>query len=143
MEADLYSRSLGDRSDLIDGVIGEESSFHHTFGYYAQGVGPATAILPRGWEGRLTLIENANTGGAKAYCIDPQDLALAKLVAWREKDQMFLGHMAQAGLIDEKRVKGRIALLPVDDVTKEQVQDRLERLLSESVVSIPAFPRPR
>jgi len=40
-------------SDLIDGAIGELSSFHETFGYYAQGVAMTTAILPAGWENRV------------------------------------------------------------------------------------------
>ena len=37
----------GSRADLVDGSIGEASMFHDTFGYYAQGVGESTAVLPR------------------------------------------------------------------------------------------------
>ena len=40
----------GTRADLIDGSIGELSMFQETFGYYAQGVTPKTAILPAGWK---------------------------------------------------------------------------------------------
>ncbi|MDO8665573.1 MAG: hypothetical protein Q7J79_03105, partial [Gemmatimonadales bacterium] len=39
VEADIYPKNRPDRSDLIDGSIGEGSPFHATFGYYAQGVG--------------------------------------------------------------------------------------------------------
>jgi hypothetical protein len=49
MEADVYPRGHPERWDLIDGSIGEGSPFHTTYGYYAQGVGPETAILPSGW----------------------------------------------------------------------------------------------
>jgi len=35
IEADLYPRHAPDKSDLIDGAIGELSAFHQTFGYYA------------------------------------------------------------------------------------------------------------
>ena len=53
IEADVYPKHHPDRADLIDGAIGEGSDFHETFGYYAQGVGPTTAVLPTGWDLRL------------------------------------------------------------------------------------------
>ena len=49
MEADIYPLESPDLADVIDGAIGEGSKFHETNGYYAQGVGPDTAILPRDW----------------------------------------------------------------------------------------------
>ena len=52
-EADVYPRTYPERADLIDGSIGEGSPFERLFGYYAHGVGPETAVLPEGWEGRL------------------------------------------------------------------------------------------
>lgn len=36
------------KADQVDGVIGELSMFHETFGYYAQGVSVTTAVLPAG-----------------------------------------------------------------------------------------------
>jgi len=66
MEADLYPRNRPERAELVDGAIGEGSHFHEQFGYYAQGVGKGTAVLPRGWERRLVRIKNENTGGWKA-----------------------------------------------------------------------------
>ena len=47
MEADIYPLQAPDLADRIDGVIGEGSRFHDLFGYYAQGVGPETAVLPK------------------------------------------------------------------------------------------------
>ena len=38
MEVDVYPRDAPEKSDLIDGAIGELSAFHQTFGYYAHGV---------------------------------------------------------------------------------------------------------
>ncbi len=37
-------------AEKIEGALGEGSQFHETFGYYAQGVGPETAVLPSGLE---------------------------------------------------------------------------------------------
>ena len=52
MEVDVYPRHAPEKSDLIDGAIGELSAFHATFGYYAHGVDETTATLPAGWEER-------------------------------------------------------------------------------------------
>lgn len=61
MEADLYPWQRPELSDLIDGTIGELSPFQHRFGYYAQGVGPDTAVLPAGWQDRRVKVQNAGT----------------------------------------------------------------------------------
>lgn len=47
-EADIYPLNAPELADRIDAAIGEGSQFHETFGYYAQGVGPETALLPEG-----------------------------------------------------------------------------------------------
>jgi hypothetical protein len=53
MEADIYPMQRPELAELIEGAIGEGSPFHDLFGYYAQGVGPETAVLPTGWQARL------------------------------------------------------------------------------------------
>jgi hypothetical protein len=45
------------------------SRFHETFGYYAHGVSPTTAILAAGWEQRLIRLSNPNTDGATGFCL--------------------------------------------------------------------------
>jgi hypothetical protein len=65
VEVDLYPRAKPEDSDLVDGTIGEDSAFHDTYGYYAHGVGPETATLPSGWEGRLVPVKNENTGALR------------------------------------------------------------------------------
>lgn len=68
MEADIYPLQHPELAGLIDGAIGEASPFHERFGYYAQGVGPETAILPTGWQGRLVRLQNANTDLKVGWC---------------------------------------------------------------------------
>lgn len=70
MAADIYPLHRPELADLIDGAIGELSPFEECFGYYAQGVGPETAVLPEGWESRLVKIQNANTDLKIGYCLD-------------------------------------------------------------------------
>jgi len=75
-EADVCPRNYPERADNIDFANGELSSFHETFGYYAHGVSPATAILATGWEQRLIRLSNANTDGATGFCLDVHDVWL-------------------------------------------------------------------
>lgn len=111
-EADLFTLRDPKDADLIDGSIGEGSPFHENFGYYAQGVWKDTATLPDGWEERLVAFSNENTRGVVAKCLEPHDLAVAKLAAGREKDIEFLGEMLAHGLIKSAIILERIALLP-------------------------------
>lgn len=90
MEADIYPPENIDKADLIDGSIGEESPFHETFGYYAHGIGPETAILPKNWKNRVVTICNENTNNIKGICLHPIDIAVSKLIAGREKDIHFV-----------------------------------------------------
>ena len=53
-ELDIYPLRRPELAEVIDGAIGEGSPFHTTFGYYAQGVAPETAKLPRGWPGPVS-----------------------------------------------------------------------------------------
>ena len=88
VEADLAFLDDPDeaKSDDVDGRIGEGSAFHAEFGYYAQGVTLATAVLPEGWRDRLIAFERADAEPSHARCLEPHDLVVAKLVANREKD---------------------------------------------------------
>ena len=52
MEADVYPLEDPARAIKVDGAIGDGSSFHRQFGYYAHGVGPETAKLPQARKGR-------------------------------------------------------------------------------------------
>ncbi|HMG59016.1 MAG TPA: DUF6036 family nucleotidyltransferase, partial [Burkholderiales bacterium] len=94
MEADLYPKNKPELADKVDGAIGEGSKFHEQYGYYAQGVAPDTATLPRGWQRRLVRIENSNTDGYAGLCLEVHDLALSKYVAGREKDLEFTRELA-------------------------------------------------
>ncbi|MGH1558379.1 hypothetical protein ACRAWD_12585 [Caulobacter segnis] len=54
-EADLFATGVGTAeaeriSDELDAILGQASSFDATYGYYCDGVGEATAILPSGLE---------------------------------------------------------------------------------------------
>ncbi|HKP63979.1 MAG TPA: DUF6036 family nucleotidyltransferase [Polyangiales bacterium] len=127
VEADLYPKNHPERADLIDGTIGELSPFHETYGYYAQGVGPETAVLPEAWETRLITIQNDNTRWAKGMCLEPHDLILSKYVAGREKDLVFVKVAAEHGIVQRAHLEQRLAALKISDAQRELVAQRIAR----------------
>jgi hypothetical protein len=128
MEADFYARHAPEKSDLIDGAIGELSTFHQTFGYYAHGVDDTTATLPAGWEARLVSVRNENTGGATGWCLDVHDLACAKLVAGRERDMDFLRVLLRERMVDLPTVHEHLGQLQLPPERVEALRQRLHRL---------------
>lgn len=126
-EADLFPLNYPERSDLIDGSIGEGSSFHELFGYYAQGVGERTAVLPKGWRNRLIRIENANTRGVTGLCLEVHDLAISKHVAGREKDLEFTRELARHGMTDSKTLLARLKQTESSAELKKIIEARIRR----------------
>lgn len=124
-EADVYPRHRPERADLVDGSIGEGSAFHATFGYYAQGVGPETAILPAGWEGRLVRVENANTRGVAGLCLEVHDLAISKYVAGRPKDREFTRALARHGMTRRDTLLARVEETALDPMVRSLVLQRI------------------
>ncbi|CAN5920701.1 hypothetical protein BH11MYX3_BH11MYX3_40960 [soil metagenome] len=126
-EADVYPKNKPALADLIDGSIGELSPFHDTFGYYAQGVAPGTATVPRGWEARLIAVNNPNTRGATGWCLEAHDLVLSKYVAAREKDHEFADSAIRHGLVQRDELLRRLADLDVDDAARSRINQRILR----------------
>jgi hypothetical protein len=133
MEADLYPLNDPSKADLIDGSIGEESPFHETFGYYAHGVGPETARLPSGWKERLVRIENDNTGGTRAWCLHPGDLAVSKLLAGRDKDLAFVRELLRTGCVTAGNLRDLADELAAGE--RSVLLEKLDNLLRERRVS--------
>lgn len=130
IEADVYPRYAPERSDVVDGAIGELSDFHQTFGYYAHGVDQTTAILPDGWMERLIRVENENTGGAVGWCLEAHDLAAAKLAAGRDQDRQFVKVLLTERLVTADQLEERIDTLPLPAERLQLVQARLAQLMS-------------
>ena len=116
-ELDLYPAMAPEKSDLIEGAIGALSQFDETFGYYADGVSPDTAVMPADWMDRASL---HYLGGTTVVCPDMHDLAVSKCVARREKDARFIVVMLQEGMIYsdtlEQRIRRLEATQPIDTI---------------------------
>lgn len=128
MEADLYPKNKPERADLIDGSIGEGSPFHTSFGYYAQGVGERTAVLPRGWLDRVFVVRSPATRGTSGLCLEVHDLVISKLVAGREKDMDFGRTAARHGLVDAQNLRARLAETTLAPALRDAVLVRIARI---------------
>ena len=122
VEADVGPRNPPERGELIVGSIGELSPVHETFGYFAQGVGPETAVLPDGWEERLIRVESRATRGAVGLCLEVHDLVISKYVAEREKDIRFVSAVIGHGLVDRAVLLDRLGSTPVPDERRQRIQ---------------------
>ncbi len=109
-EADLIAGKNVDRTEWLN-VIGQDSPFHETYGYYVDPVDETTATLPEGWRERIVVLPPGDTEGVTGLCLDPHDLAIAKYVARRDKDRVFTHELAKREIVDCDR------LLELLDVT--------------------------
>ncbi|MEJ7634542.1 DUF6036 family nucleotidyltransferase [Aeromicrobium sp.] len=102
-------------ANVIAGVAGEFSPFEELHGYSIDGVDLETSVLPPGWRDRLVKVQNVNTAALSGdpqftgWCLNVEDLCVAKLCALREKDQNFVAALLNAGLVDPKIIASRLA----------------------------------
>lgn len=74
-----------------------------------------TTVLPEGWRERLVKVQNANTAAPAGdpcftgWCLDKEDLCVAKLVALREKDRNFVAALLQANLVNADLIASRLS----------------------------------
>jgi hypothetical protein len=125
-EVDLYMPGKEHETELLN-AIGEGSRFHETFGYYADPVGELTAVLPKGWKGRLVNLPPGDTNGAQGLCLDPHDMAVSKYVAGRDKDLELLQGLIRQGELDQQTLLGRLAQTSADERIMSLAKARITR----------------
>ena len=130
MEADLYPKSDPKKAYKVDVAIGESSPFHELHGYYAQGVGEETAVLPHGWKSRLVPVNNENTNGVTGYCLEVHDLAISKIIAGRLKDLEFVQELIRHKMIERKTVLDRLRKVEVQESYLAHVRTRTNSLFA-------------
>ncbi|MEU1984832.1 DUF6036 family nucleotidyltransferase [Nocardia sp. NPDC019395] len=98
----------------INADLGENSTFHDSFGFYVEAIHRDTVALPRGWEGRLVRFTPLAEYGHIGYCLDPVDLCIAKIIAGREKDHTFIAALLDAGVVAASDILKRLAGEPIE-----------------------------
>jgi len=132
-EADLFAYDVDAQTaeriaDEIDGILGHSSQFDDTYGYYCDGVGPETAILPVDWLSRSMRYSSPSTRGVTAIVPHPDDIAVAKLCAGREKDTAWLRAAIRHMIVDPAAMRVYLMRLPDDGRAPEigVLEERLE-----------------
>lgn len=130
IEADLafLEDPDGNKSLMVDGAIGELSSFHETYAYYSQGVDISVAILPDGWRDRLVPFRPQSALPSQAWCLEAHDLAISKLAAARHKDMVFTQALLEAQLLRHQTLVERAGELSNDHTRQRRwILDWLSR----------------
>ena len=95
----------------------------------------ALATIPDGWLDRMIPFRTRRTDGGTAWGLEPYDLFVSKLVAWREKYQQFLRAMFKHKLAKPAVVLNRIEDLPGPADRREELKQLVEELVAESRTS--------
>ena len=129
-EADFIAKNRPERTRMLE-AIGEASRFYETFGYYVDPVDSRTAVLPRDWKSRLVNVSSPGTNGVTGLCLDPHDLFISKVAAWRDKDIEFAKAMIGHGMVEKDRLLVLASKVPnpEDDLDRAaRIIKRIERL---------------
>ena len=124
-EVDMIAKTNAGRTEWLN-AIGQDSTFHEQFGYYADPVDEGSATLPKGWKGRLVNLPAGDTEGVVGLCLEPHDLAISKYVARREKDLRFTRELARRGYTRRKRLLELLDVTPVAPDVKKRIEADIE-----------------
>jgi hypothetical protein len=130
-EADIMPKNRPDRVDAVDGALGLDSQFHQTHGFYVHGVSIEAATLAPAWERRVKVIRNENTRGYTGLCLEGHDLAVSKLVAYREKDLEFVRVLLQHRMVHPNRLVRLINILPVEEEHRVRLRQWVDRTVRD------------
>ncbi len=125
-EVDLIAKNLPSRTDWLN-AIGADSPFHESYGYYADPVDESTAMLPRGWRGRLVNLPEGDTEGVRGLCLEPHDLAISKYYARREKDLVFTRELAKRGFTTKGRLLALVDATPVGEDIRRRMKADIDK----------------
>ena len=132
-EADFIAKNKPESTRMLE-AIGEASRFYETYGYYVDPVDSRTAVLPKDWKSRLVNLSSPSTKGVTGLCLDPHDLFISKVAAWRDKDIEFVKVMLEHRMVDQHRLLALAAKVPhpEDDLGRAaRIKSRIERLYAD------------
>jgi hypothetical protein len=133
IEVDVQPKNRSDTSDAIEAVLGELSLFHQTHGFYVHALPiEEAATLPQGWKKRTQPVaDEIATDGNIGWCIEAHDLAVGKLVAYRQKDRDFVRILLLERMISVQVLLERIYSLTVDEPLREHLVQWVQNTAAE------------
>ncbi len=121
MEVDVLPKNHPERTEMIDGALGELSRFQETHGFYVHGIPLKGVTLPERWEDRTIEVEGRGRERSIGRCLEAHDLALSKLAAFREKDRSFVRTLLTNGLVDDETLLSRLASMRLEKERSEMI----------------------
>lgn len=113
--------------EYLRDTLGKESRFFQVFGYYADINGPrAFDYFPAGFRDRLVPLP----GVANVFALEPNDMAVAKLIAAREKDIHLLSILLAQGCLNEAAIRTRLWFMEMDDKLRIRTDQALKATLT-------------
>ena len=119
MEIEVSPKDRHEQAHMIES-LGEDSLFHRTHHYYIDPVRPKDIQLPPGWERRLVPAYGPGTNGKTGWCLEPHDLACAKLAAFREKDLNFVRELIAGDYVRAHVVVERLHTMSIESARQER-----------------------
>ncbi len=136
MELDVAPKNKPELEAVIEGSIGELSPFHQTFGFYVDGMELSGVVLPRGWAGRVVVVDTPNTNGIRGLCLEAGDLAVSKLAAGRDKDLAYVRVLLRERLVTAEVLQARIDdVSGLDESERGRLHERLARLARDPAMT--------
>lgn len=113
LDADLRLEPTDEaQAAVLHEAVGEGSLFHREYGVYVDLLRPEIEeTFPPGWRERCIVVE----GMERVTCLDPYDLAVAKLAVAREKDMVLLRALIARGLIEFEVLQQRYQDTPMTE----------------------------
>lgn len=131
IEVDMVPKNKPQNVDKIDGALGEMSAFHKTHGFYVHGVSLESAKLPHGWEKRTVVVHDYLDPSKTGYCIEVHDLAVSKLIAFRQKDREFVRILILENLVNMDLLINRLKKTDAEVVLADRAIRWLKNIKAE------------
>lgn len=107
-DLDFYPQLDPERGfEEIARQLGEGSVFHGVNGFYADPISPKILALPGGWETRLAPISLA--GGVVAFFVDPNDIAISKMVRGNDNNLRWVRAGLAEGILSLEVMRARLS----------------------------------
>jgi hypothetical protein len=138
-DLDFYPQLDPERGFIeIASQLGEGSPFHKAHGYYADPITPELLSLPGGWENRVAPI--SLRGGVVAMFLDPNDVAIGKLMRGHENDVRWLAAGLRERVLSWATVQQR---MPSVHNASQEDHRLAEALLRDLLAAFPLADAPK
>ncbi|TAJ31592.1 DUF6036 family nucleotidyltransferase [Bosea sp. (in: a-proteobacteria)] len=133
-EIDIYAPDAEDIeavSEDLSAFLGEGTVFADVNRCHIDGVSPTTSKMPFDWPSRTLDYHGTGCPDVVAIVPDLNDIAIAKMIAWRDKDQTWLAAGVRNGVIDASTMHGRIDRVPsalTSDIPRHELERRLDEM---------------